>query len=79
MHTPHRSPLSLIVRLTKRATRLASNGDSDVYLHRPMHTPRLTSLRHVGLEPVHICRGILRSRLLTTPLRLLSDRATVTD
>ena len=72
MHTPHRSPLSLIARLKKRATQLASNGDSDVYLHPPMHTPRLTSLQHEGLEPVHNYRGIQLSRIL-------SDCATVTD
>jgi hypothetical protein len=58
----HRSPLSLIARLIKRATRLASNGDCDVYLHA--HT-----LSHIftiapGLEPATNCRGIQHRRLL---------------
>jgi hypothetical protein len=66
----HRSPLSLIARLTKRATRLVSNGDCDVYLQA--HT--LSHIFTIAHRP-RTREQLPRYTAFSTPLRLLSDCA----
>jgi len=62
----HRSPLSLIARLTKRATRLVSNGDCDVYLQA--HT--LSHIFTIAHRP-RTRDQLPRYTTSSTPLRLL--------